>query len=153
MVKYKCLTKKACTYYVDHSCPCYKCYICDWAKTHIVCTKTGFHFIATVHRQTQYLSIPSVSNVKINVDWSAFSELFYQPQLEQWHSAACQLFVVVKTYTRLLPLLLWPTIAALNHCVGTMTSLVVSSPAPHPTNPFCKPYKSHGKNTMEFIYM
>ena len=34
------------------------------AKTHIVRTKTEFNSIATVHRHTQYLSIPSISSVK-----------------------------------------------------------------------------------------
>ena len=34
------------------------------AKTSLVRTKTEFNFIATVYRQTQYLSILSVSSVK-----------------------------------------------------------------------------------------
>ena len=35
------------------------------AKTHLVCTKTEFNFIAAIYRYTQYLSIPSVSSVTI----------------------------------------------------------------------------------------
>ena len=39
-------------------------YVTVLAKAHLVRTKTEYNFIATVYRHTQYLSIPSVSNVK-----------------------------------------------------------------------------------------
>ena len=39
-------------------------YVTVLAKTCHVSTKTEFNFIAAVYRQTQYLSIPTVSSVK-----------------------------------------------------------------------------------------
>ena len=43
-------------------------HICDCpSKTGLVCTKTGFKFIASVYRHSQYLSIPRVSSVKCSL--------------------------------------------------------------------------------------
>ena len=49
------------------------------AKTCLVCTKAEFDFIAAVYRNTQYLSIPSVSSVKIMLTGLLFWRAFCQP--------------------------------------------------------------------------
>ena len=46
-------------------------YVISSAKPHHVCTKIEFNVIIPAYRYTQWLSIPSVSNVKL-LFWRAF---------------------------------------------------------------------------------
>ena len=76
------------------------------AKTRIVCTKTEFNFIATVYRYTQYLSIPSVSNVK----WSTFPKGILPTLLgHSWNNGTHGGYQVGSGVLYLLPLTMRPT--------------------------------------------
>ena len=63
--------------------------ICDCLnKTHIVCTKTEFSFIATVYRYNQYLAICNKCQM-LTIVWFSGGHFADppKPQVEQWHHA------------------------------------------------------------------
>ena len=104
-----------------------------WAKTHIVCTKTEFNYIAIIYRHTQYLSIPSVS--VLNVNWSAFLKgilLTFKVTTEASLEGANW---VVETY--ICSEWLWPTgIAWATVRAPWLLIFATSHPiSPHPTLP------------------
>ena len=77
------------------------------AKTHIVCTKTEFNFMATVYRHNIY---PSPVYQVLNVNWSAFLKGNLQTlQSHGWNNGThggCQLG---SENLGLLPMTMWPT--------------------------------------------
>ena len=108
------------------------------AKTRHVRTKTEFNFIAAVYRHTQYLSIPSVSNVKCQLVCFSQGHFADPPEswLEQWDPWRA-------------PIGQWGPVSAptdcvahwsvIGHCVGVMdahgVSLKVVFASSLPTHP------------------
>ena len=80
------------------------------AKTHTVRTKTEFNFIATAYGYTQYLSISSVTSVKINVNWSAFLKgILPTLQSHGWNNGTNGGRQLGSGDLGLLPPTMWPT--------------------------------------------
>ena len=128
---------------LKHVCPkiLHYNYVTVLAKTCIVHTKTEFNFIATVDRCTQYLSIPSVSSVKHNVNWSAFVKgILPTLQTHVWNNGTHGRQQLGSGYLGLfeLPLTIYVAQYMIGHCVGIMAAHGVSQ-----TVVFATSYPTH----------